>query len=311
MEAASLQGILAFVHAVEAGSFTGAGERLNVTKSAVGKSIAQLERRLAVRLLNRTTRSLSPTSEGLSYYEACVRALAEIDAAQSLLASRRQVPSGKLRVDVPLAFGRRCVAPVLFGIASRHPDLTMEISFSDRRVDLIEEGIDLAIRMGDLDDSLSLAARRIYTQRSAICAAPAYLEQHGRPQSIEDLAGHSIIAYGRNGIVHPWMVRHADGHIGKFRPQARLILGHGEPMLDAALAGCGITFLPTWLNADSLSSGELETVLSDCLIENIVVHAIWPVTRNLAPKVRVVVDALVEHFSSPPWDHPWSSDLEK
>ena len=302
METTDLQGIVAFVQVVEAGSFTSAGERLRVTKSAVGKSIAQLEQRLGVRLLNRTTRSLSPTSEGLGYYEACVRALAEIEAAQSLLASRRQVPAGRLRVDVPLAFGRRCVGPVLFEISMKFPDLTVEISFNDRRVDLIEEGIDLAIRMGDLDDSLSLAARRIYAQRSAICAAPAYLDRHGRPRSVKDLADHSVIGYGREGVVRPWLIRHADGHLATFVPKARLVLGHGEPMLDAALAGCGIAFLPTWLAAENLKRGDLEMVLSDCLVENIVVHAVWPVTRALAPKVRVVVDALIEHFSAPSWD---------
>ncbi|QPC91334.1 LysR family transcriptional regulator [Mesorhizobium sp. INR15] len=302
MESVDLQGIVAFVQAVEAGSFTGAGERMHVTKSAVGKSIAQLEQRLGVRLLNRTTRSLSPTSEGISYYEACVRALAEIETAQSLLAARRQVPSGRLRIDVPLAFGRRCVAPVLFDISKNFPDLTVEISFNDRRVDLIEEGIDLAIRMGELDDSLSLAARRIYAQRSAICAAPAYLERHGRPRKVEDLAAHSVIGYGREGVIRPWTIKHPDGHLVTFVPKARLVLGHGEPMLDAALAGCGISFLPTWLAADSLRSGDLEMVLSDCLVEHIVVHAVWPVTRALTPKVRVVVDALVTHFSAPAWD---------
>ena len=135
MDSVDLQGIVAFVNTVEAGSFTGAGERLRVTKSAVGKSVAQLEQRLGVRLLNRTTRSLNPTSEGMSYYEACVRALAEIEAGQALLASRRQAPSGKLRIDVPLAFGRRCVAPVLFGISQKFPDLVIEMSFNDRRVD--------------------------------------------------------------------------------------------------------------------------------------------------------------------------------
>ncbi|RUX73402.1 LysR substrate-binding domain-containing protein, partial [Mesorhizobium sp. M7A.F.Ca.CA.004.08.2.1] len=166
----------------------------------------------------------------------------------------------------------------------------------------IEEGIDLAIRMGELDDSLSLAARRLYAQRSAICAAPDYLDRHGRPQSVEDLADHSVIGYGREGIVRPWVIRHSDGHLATFMPKARLVLGHGEPMLDAALAGCGIAFLPTWLAADSLKSCDLEMVLSDCLVENIVVHAVWPVTRALTPKVRVVVDALVEHFSAPPWD---------
>lgn len=302
MEPVDLQGIVAFVQAVEAGSFTGAGERLHLTKSAIGKSIARLEQRLGVRLLNRTTRSLGPTSEGVSYYEACVRALGEIEAAQSLLAARRQIPSGRLRVDVPLAFGRRCVAPVLFEISKKFPDLTVEISFNDRRVDLIEEGIDLAIRMGELDDSLSLAARRIYAQRSAICAAPAYLREHGKPQSVEDLDHHSVIRYGRDGVVRPWLIRHADGRLTTFVPKARLVLGHGEPMLDAALAGCGIAFLPTWLAADSLRQGDLEMVLSDCVVENVVVHAVWPVTRALTPKVRVVVDALVEHYSAPPWD---------
>ncbi|TGQ85581.1 LysR family transcriptional regulator [Mesorhizobium sp. M8A.F.Ca.ET.208.01.1.1] len=302
MESADLQGIVAFVQTIEAGSFTGAGERLRVTKSAVGKSVAQLEQRLGIRLLNRTTRSLSPTSEGLCYYEACVRALSEIEAAQALLASRRQVPSGCLRVDLPSAFGHRCVAPVLFDISRRFPDLAMEISFNDRRVDLIEEGIDLAVRMGDLDDSLSLAARRLYTQRSAICAAPAYLDRNGRPRTIEDLAGHDLIGYTRNGVAHAWSIRQADGHVAKFTPRARLVLDNGEPMLGAVLAGCGITFLPTWLVADSLRSGALEMVLVDTLVENISVHAIWPVTRALTPKVRVVVDALVAHFSSPPWD---------
>jgi len=302
MDAAGLQGVVAFVNAVEAGSFTGAGERLHVTKSAIGKSVAQLEQRLGVRLLNRTTRSLSPTSEGMSYYEACVRALAEIEAGQALLASRRQVPSGKLRIDVPLAFGRRCVAPVLFDISSRFPDLTIEISFNDRRVDLIEEGIDLAVRMGELEDSSSLAARRIYAQHSAICASPAYLERHGRPQSVDDLARHSVIGYGREGVVRPWAIRDGAGHLTTFVPKARLVLGHGEPMLDAALAGCGIAFLPTWLAGQSLRRGALETVLSDYLVEHIVVHAVWPVTRALTPKVRVVIDALVGHFSAPIWD---------
>src|SRR5882672_3846135 len=175
----TLQGVLGFVQAVEAGSFTRAAERLRITKSAVGKAVAQLEYRLGVRLLNRTTRSLSLTSEGEAYYEACVRALAEIDAAQALLASRRQVPSGRLRVDLPLSFGRRCVAPVLFALAGRYPGLTLELSFNDRRIDLIQEGVDLAIRMGELDDSPGLAARRLYAQRSVLCASPAYLARRG------------------------------------------------------------------------------------------------------------------------------------
>jgi DNA-binding transcriptional LysR family regulator len=302
VEPGSLQGILPFVRAVEAGSFTLAAERLRVTKSAVGKSIALMEQRLGLRLLNRTTRRLSLTSDGESYYQACVRALAEIDAAQAQLAARKQVPSGRLRVDLPLSFGRRCVAPVLFEVAGQHPGLTLEISFNDRRVDLIEEGVDLAVRMGELDDSFGLMARRLYVQRSALCASPAYLQAHGRPQSIDDLAGHAAIAYGRDGIVQPWTLLDPDGRQHVLRPHARIVLGHGEPMLDAVLAGCGIAWLPTWLMADHLRRGEIELVLSCGLVETLAAHAIWPATRNLAPKIRVAVDALVARFASSAWD---------
>jgi DNA-binding transcriptional LysR family regulator len=205
-------------------------------------------------------------------------------------------------VDLPLSFGRRCVAPVLFDIAAQFPELAMEISFNDRRVDLVEEGIDLTVRMGDLDDSAGLVARRLYTQRSALCAAPAYLAARGRPQTIEDQAQHAVIAYGRDGNVQSWELRDSDGHPRKFMPRGQLVLGHGEPILDAVLAGCGISFLPTWLAADALRQGALEMVLSDCLVENLTAHAVWPMTRNLAPKIRVVVDTLVERLKSPPWD---------
>ena len=300
-----LQGVVPFVHAVDAGSFTLAAERLHLTASAVGKSIAQLEQRLGVRLLNRTTRSLGLTSEGEAYYQACVNALAELDAGQALLASRRQSPSGRLRVDLPLAFGRRCVAPILFEIAGRYPELTLEISFNDRRVDLVEEGIDLVVRMGALDDSAGLVARRLCASRSALCAAPSYLEREGRPATIDDLADHALIVYGRDGFVTPWPLKDSNGELRTFRPRGRIVLGHGEPILDAALAGCGITYLPTWLMADSVRRGALELLLSPELVENAVVHALWSKTRNLAPKIRIVVDELVARLAAPPWDEPW------
>jgi DNA-binding transcriptional LysR family regulator len=301
IEPGSLQGILGFVHAVEAGSFTRAAERLRLTKSAVGKAVAQMEQRLGVRLLNRTTRSLSLTSEGEAYYEACVRALSELEAAQALLAARRQVPSGRLRVDLPLSFGRRCVAPVLFGLAGRYPDLDLEISFNDRRIDLVQEGIDLVVRMGALDDSPGLAARKLAVQRSALCAAPAYLEKHGFPRTVAELAQHELVVYGRDGVIAPWLLNDG-GRVRNFKPRGRIVLGHGDPILDAVRAGCGISYLPTWLMADDLRRGALRLVLSHGLVENLPVHALWPLARNLAPRIRVAVDALVAHFSAPEWD---------
>jgi DNA-binding transcriptional LysR family regulator len=302
MKPESLQGILPFAYAVEAGSFTLAGRRLGVTTSAVGKAIAQLERRLGARLLNRSTRSLSLTSEGEAYYKACLAALAEIDAAQALLAARRQVPSGRLRVDLPLAFGRRCVAPVLFEVISRYPQLALEVGFNDRRVNLIEEGVDLAVRIGGLGDSTGLIARRLFVQRSTLCATPAYFERHGRPENIDELSKHGAIAYGRDGAVSRWTLHDPNGRSVLINPPARIVLGHGEPLLDAVLAGLGIAYLPTWLAADHLRRGQIALVWPGYFVENDPVHALWPKTRTPAPKVRVVVDALLESFSAAPWD---------
>lgn len=306
LEPGSLQGLLPFVHTVETGSFTRAAQRLGVTASAVGKAIAVMEARLGVRLLNRTTRTLGPTVEGEAYYRACVEALAALDAGQAQLAAHRRVPSGRLRIDLPLAFGRRCVAPILFDIAARHPDLTLDISFNYRRVDLVQEGIDVAVRMGELDNSAGLTARRLCVQRSAICAAAAYLDRHGRPRTTDDLDGHSLIVYGRDGFVTPWLIGDGEGRLKAYAPRGRIVLGHGEPMLDAVLGGCGIAFLPTWLIAEALASGRLERVLSLDLVETAPIHAIWPTTRTLAPKIRFTVDELVDRFSPPAWE---STDL--
>jgi DNA-binding transcriptional LysR family regulator len=303
MRSDGLQGIIPFVQVVEAGSFTLAAERLRLTTSAVGKSIAQMEKRLGVRLLNRSTRSLSLTSEGEAYYKACTAALSEIDTAQSQLAAQRQAPSGRLRIDLPLAFGRRCIAPVLFEIVRQYPDLSLEASFNDRYVDLVEEGLDLAIRVGELGDGVGIVARKLFAWRSTVCASPAYLMTNGVPADIDDLmGGHTLVVYGRGGTISPWLLRDRDGRSRTVTPHGRIILGHGEPLLDAVLAGLGVAYLPTWLIGDYLKRRELVMVWPDSFVENFPVHALWPKTRSVAPKVRVVVDALVERFSPPPWD---------
>lgn len=297
-----LQGLAAFVQAVEAESFTLAAARLGVSKSAIGKSIARLEQRLGVKLLNRTTRQLRLTSEGEGFYQSCVRALSELEEAQALLASRRRVPSGRVRIDVPVSLGRVCVAPMLLDLSRRYPELSLEITFADRRVDLLEEGIDLAVRMGRLDDSSGLVARRLYTQRSAICAAPSYLKAEGRPRALDDLDHHACINYGRENFLAIWQGKDEGGAIRTFSPRGRLVLGHGEAILDAVLQGHGLAFMPTWLIADHVKRGTLELVFPD-VIENLAVHALWSKARDLAPKIRVVVDELVRHFApTPAWD---------
>jgi DNA-binding transcriptional LysR family regulator len=220
------------------------------------------------------------------------------------LASRRQVPSGRLRVDMPVSFGRRCIAPILIEIGGRFPELSLEISFNDRRIDPIEEGVDLVLRLGELEDSAGLVARPLCGQRSAICAAPAYLAARGRPAGLDDITRHDSLRYSSDGSVGRWLLRGPDGELRRLAPQGRFVLGHGEAILDAALAGHGLAYLPTWLTGESLARGELELVLPETAVEEPTsIHALWPRARDLAPKVRVVVDELVRRLSpTPPWD---------
>lgn len=289
-----LQGISAFVHAVEAGSFTAAAARMGVSKSAIGKSVARLEERLGIRLLDRTTRSLNLTTEGQAYYQSCLKVLEELNAAETLLASRTHVVSGTLRISLPISFGRLCVMPVLEEVADRNPDLDLNISFTDRQVDLVEEGIDLVVRLGDTGDHASLIGRRIGTQRSIICAAPAYLDRHGRPTSVEELGDHDCLAFAKDGRPLPWVVCGPGGTVRPFVIQPRHTISHGEALRDATVNGLGVAYLSTWLAADELRCGRLEVVLIATPTEDVPITVLWPRSRDLAPKVRVVVDALME-----------------
>lgn len=291
-----LQGISAFVHAVETGSFTAAAARMGVSKSATGKSVARLEERLGVRLLDRTTRSLNLTAEGQAYYQSCLKVLEELNAAETLLASRKHVVSGTLRINLPISFGRLCVMPVLTKVADGNPDLDLDISFTDRQVDLVEEGIDLVVRLGDPGDHASLIGRRIGTQRSIICAAPAYLERHGCPTSVEELGSHDCLAFAKDGRPLPWAVCGPGETVRPFIIQPRHTISHGEALRDATVNGLGVAYLSTWLAADELRRGRLEVVPIPTPTEDVPITALWPRSRDLAPKVRAVVDALIEAF---------------
>ncbi|MET3522271.1 LysR family transcriptional regulator [Mesorhizobium abyssinicae] len=292
--AGSLEGALAFVQAVDAGSYTAAAARLRLTKSAVGRKVLQLEQRLGVRLLNRTTRRLSLTADGEIYYEACRRALAGLSEAQDVIAAGRQAPAGVVRLALPLAFGRRWVAPVLFGLAKDHPALRLEIGFDDHRSDLVDDGIDLAVRLGPLADNASLTARRLGTQRSLLCASPAYLATAGTPADIQGLAQHALLVYGRRDFINPWPLPDGNGTM-LYQPQARLMIGDGDALLQAAVAGCGIAFLPDWLAGNSLRRGELVPVLMSSAVDTAPIHLLWSAGRVVPPRMRVIIDALVAH----------------
>jgi DNA-binding transcriptional LysR family regulator len=291
-----LNGIAAFVHCVEAGSFALAAERMHLTRSAVGKSIARLEKRLHVRLFHRTTRRQSLTEDGQAYYERCVRALAELDAAEAALDTGRRAPTGALRVSVPVLFGRHCVAPVLLKLARQYPALSIEISFSDSVVDLVEAGFDLAVRIGTLPDSASLAARKLGTQRMGICASPSYLAAHGCPASIDDMSGHASIVYGRNGHTSPWRVRDRDGQVRETLNHSRLRFDDLQAIADAAVAGAGLAWLPCWLLHPRVRAGELAMVMDSKRVLATDIHAVWPQTRYLPSKTRAAIEALAKEI---------------
>lgn len=288
-----ISGISTFVNVVEAGSFALAASRLRVTRSAVGKAIARLEQRLGVRLFHRTTRRQSLTDDGQAYYERCVRALAELDAAEAAFENGRREPRGRLRVSAPVLFGRYCVAPLLIGLARAHPQLELELSFSDRVVDLAEAGFDLGIRVGRLPDSATLVARQLGSQRMGICASPAYLATHGCPRTIEDLAAHTGIVYGQSGRVAPWRIADEGGRIHELRMRSSLQFDDMQVIADAAAGGAGLAWLPCWLMARQVQAGELVLVMDSERVLATEIHAVWPVAPQLPSKTRIAIDALV------------------
>ncbi|MCI3179655.1 LysR family transcriptional regulator [Caulobacter sp. CCUG 60055] len=297
-----LAGVQAFVQAVEAGSFTLAGERLGLTRSAVGKAVARLERRLGARLLHRTTRSLAATEEGRLLYDAAVAALAGLEAAEAALAAAGGEPHGRVRLDLPELFGRRWVLPALFDLAARRPGLALDISFSNRVIDLAEDRVDLVVRIGEPGDSASLAARPLGRQETVLCAAPAYLDRRGRPQDLEALAGHDAILDLRDG---GWRLIGEDGRLRRIDPPARLRLGGVDAAMQAAVAGCGVALVPRWLAAEAIAAGRLEAVLPGRTPPGPPIHALWPRAPHLPRRLRAVIDALVEAFTpAPPWERP-------
>jgi DNA-binding transcriptional LysR family regulator len=277
-----LQGIEEFVAAVEAGSFALAAQRLHVTRSAVAKSIARLEARLDTRLFQRTTRSQSLTQEGHGYYERCRRVLAELEAGEALADAARDTARGIVRVSLPAMLGRLKVGPLLIALAQRHPGLTLELGFTDRRVDLVEEGIDLALRSGELPDTTQLVARPVGVQWMVLCAAPAYLQPNG----------HEAVRYARDGSLTPWRFHDRRGRTVEVNLPSRLRCDSAEVLLEAAIGGMGLARLPVWLAAQALAAGSLVRVFDEPQPIGPPLHLVRPQSRYLPMKTRVVMDSL-------------------
>lgn len=285
-------GVVVFIAAGRAGSFTRAGEKLGLTKSAVGKAINRLEERLGFKLFHRTTRLTRLTADGETYLAACLHAMDEVTAAQTALSSKSQILSGRLHIDMPVAFGRRVLLPVLMEIVRPHPNIHLSLTFTDATSDLLRDDVDLAIRFGSLGNSGHLVARHLVTQQRVICASPAYLRQHGTPLTLAEVESHRCVVGMFNGPPLQWSVREA-GVSRLFAPPATHQLSDGEAMVDAAAAGLGLVQLPISLLREKLAAGSLEPVLADFADAGVEVHAVWPHRGQLSPRLRYVVDQLV------------------
>jgi DNA-binding transcriptional LysR family regulator len=287
-----LTSMAVFVKAVDLGSFAAAADALDLSAPMVGKHVRFLEDRIGVRLLNRTTRRQSLTEFGRAYYERCRVVLAEADAADGLASDQFGEPRGRLRVTMPVLFGRRCVAPILLELARQHPRLELALSFSDHVTNLAEDGYDLAIRTGTIEDRAGVVARRVARQRMIVCAAPSYLEAHGRPERIEDLGRHQTVVYNRSGPVRPWLFPRDDGLPAEFMPATRLRLDDLDAIADAAAAGLGLAWLPCWLVRERVQAGALTVLMPDESSLYYDCYALWLQTPYLGLKLRSAIDAL-------------------
>jgi DNA-binding transcriptional LysR family regulator len=299
-----LDEINAFVGVADARSFTQAARRLGVSSAQVSKLVARLENRLRARLLNRTTRDVSLTDTGRAYLERARGLLEEFESLQSSVRDENG-PRGTLRISAPMSFGAAELTPALLAFAEAYPEVALDVSASDRMVNLVEEGFDVAVRIGELHDS-SLVARKLAAVRLVVCAAPGYLARAGRPLVPEDLPQHEAILDHNMADLSLWRFgRGADRR--DVRVHGRLRFSGARACVEAARAGFGLTFVPAFAAADDLRAGRLQALLCAFEPDPIHVHAVYPHARHLAPKVRAFVDFLARRYAGEPaWHQGWS-----
>ncbi|EKE76784.1 LysR family transcriptional regulator [Gallaecimonas xiamenensis] len=291
----SLSGLLAFVRAAEARSYVAAGERLGLSPSAVGKSVARLEDKLGVRLLNRSTRRISLTEEGALFFERCQRIVGEIEEAEAELSRLTDAPRGRLRVSLP-AVGYRMLMPILPEFTRRYPNIELDLDFNDRMIDVVAEGVDAVIRSGDFGNSL-LKARKLGSFRFVLVGAPAYFAAHGAPSSPEDLRWHDCLRYRfpSTGLLQDWKMRSREPD-PPMQLSGTLTFNNVEALISAAVGGMGIAYLPDFAVREQITAGTLTSVLDDYLTEGGRFAILWPSSRHLLPKLRVFVDFLAERL---------------
>ncbi|WAH55664.1 LysR family transcriptional regulator [Pseudomonas silvicola] len=287
-----------FVQVAETRSFVATGRVLGISASAVGKSISRLEQSLGARLFHRSTRSVALTVEGEMFLERCRRILAEFDSAEQELAQASAAPRGRLRVSLPMV--SPLMLPVLAQFMVAYPDIELDLDFSDRLVDVIDEGFDAVIRTGEPSDS-RLSARRLGMFRLLLVASPAYLAQRGTPRVPTDLLRHACLHYRfpSSGKLETWVLRREDGEADLQLPVA-MICNNIETRVCFALRGLGIAYLPDFAIREELAAGTLQPVLQEYVLHTNVFHVLWPGSRHPSPKVRALVDYLCAHVFPQP-----------
>jgi DNA-binding transcriptional LysR family regulator len=294
-----LSSMRAFVKVVEHGSFSEAARSLRMSRSVISKYVMALEQALGVQLLNRTTRSASPTENGRAYYERSLAILADLEDADLAATSLQAEPRGLLRINAPMSFGTLHLGPALAELMQKYPDMQMQLTLSDEQIDAVQEGFDVTLRIADLTSS-SLIARRLLGIARVFCASPEYIERKGLPKHPKDLKTHDCLTYGFLATGNQWKLIGPDGEHSVPVPW-RLCANNAEVLKHAVLKGRGIALLPTFVAGSALTSGMLVPVLEKYHAPEIALYAIYPPTRHLSSKVRLFIDFLVERFSERNW----------
>ncbi|MBZ9557323.1 LysR family transcriptional regulator [Halomonas coralii] len=297
MEINRISDIAAFVAAVKAGSYTQAARSVGITRSAIGKAIVRLEARLGVRLLHRTTRRLSLTEEGRILYDRCQQILDDLEEVDEIMASRRVTPSGILKLTAPLSFGQRHVLPLLHRFQSRWPAIQANLSFTDRYVDLIEEGYDIAVRIGEPQVDSRIITRTVAWQHMLTCASPDYLQRRGAPETPAALHEHDTVFFMNADRRRSWRFE-TDAGVYVFEGPGKLNADSSEAIRESALAGFGLVHLPSYMLEKDLQQGKLVSVLEAYREAAEPIRVIYPSKRHLSPRVRAFIDCMTETWQA-------------
>jgi DNA-binding transcriptional LysR family regulator len=289
--------IHAFVQVVEAGGFAAAARDMGMSRSAVNKLVITLETELGVRLLQRSTRQVTPTATGTAFYERCLGILADLEEAELAVSQEQAEPVGTLRVNAPMTFGTLHLGPVIAEFMAKYPALQVQLTLEDRFIDPLAEGFDLTLRIAQPEQSPQLVVHKLAKLPCLLCAAPSYLEQHGTPKLVQDLKNHSCLAYGELAGRHEWILDGPDGDV-RVSVDGAMCSNNGEVLRDAACQGRGIVLLPQFILQQSLDQGELQTLVLDYQPRTLSLCVIYPTNRHLSTKVQLLTAFLQERFST-------------